>query len=1145
MSVSIRNFYNQANLSNEVSLEVTPFFDTVDASLGYTYDPMLETMYNKVMFSTVDMEYSPQDDIEGYEEFQSHLLYARNQGHMTSMKRGIDENKARREVLANSSFWAQLGAGVFDPVNLIALPFGGPALTLGKAALRGAAGVGALQTGLEAIRYPVDPLATISESALNIGFAAVTGGFISGAISVPMVRRNNALNKTIDSANESYNEGLEFTTLGQMDTEQLKIAQSKPARKLFLNKTDVDLRNESSLNSKTIFGYDKAIESGFFKDGTPIERNALLNIQAKKVELTKGNVLIDQELAIRRLDRDGVESTDKYGIAIGGWAGALISTPFKRILNSKVPDKAKKAIVQLAADSGFLLNLHKLGLTEGPSTYQRAKIMDGEWVGAQSELMKLYGDSIKTRIKTIGGMQVKDASTRIGNKFSKQKNQTSDDFFREVNRKRIMGEKASNASEAEGIEVINKFFKKWEERLEEVGFIGSKKRIESLLAEGRIKKDRIINDFSKYKNPKSDWVDDHNIRLNRLDAQFEEWEFSLATMVDESFVPTKGEPFFPRYYNTDYIKANRTAFAEILTDWFTENPYTYEIGGNLKWKRIDLKDSKQAIDERVEQTIKNILGENLGREDVPNVGAGKSKHIKHRVLDIPNSLIFDFIQQDPLAVMKGYTQKTAAKYQFAKMNNSKSFFEVMDEIIENMHASGNTKKEINKYRRDYTALYESIVTSPMKTSPDRWDNKTAYYLKEAAQLNYLGSAGLSAIPDFAKIIMEHDMGDVIKGLQALLTDTRVTLKGEEAKLVGEAIELIQGNSHFRIVDHITNDITATNTYDRIKNTFYLANGLAPITQFAKTLDSIIRGHSLIDMSRKLSNPEKYGKATKLQKTYLARYNIDERIAAKIAATPYETTANGLILPNTLKWETSIKVDEETLTTFRTALQSGILNTIIMGTPADKPIIVSGVAYIPMRVAKAFNMPEDKIVKGYARVESGLLGLPFQFYSYSLGALSKISMSAAQGQMKNRALGLSMSLGLGMLAVQVKTPDWAFEQMDWDDWFARGFDQSGIAAIYSDLFYTSMQTALAMGAPNITGGIIEPKFPSDDAYGAAIGIGGAGPSIAYDYASAMKEFFIDGNYSEGAKNFTRSLPGARMWFWKGLVNDWTNSFKNWF
>ena len=85
----------------------------------------------------------------------------------------------------------------------------------------------------------------------------------------------------------------------------------------------------------------------------------------------------------------------------------------------------------------------------------------------------------------------------------------------------------------------------------------------------------------------------------------------------------------------------------------------------------------------------------------------------------------------------------------------------------------------------------------------------------------------------------------------------------------------------------------------------------------------------------------------------------------------------------------------------------------------------------------------------------------------------------------------------------------------------------------------------MGGPNITGGVIKPKFPSDDQYGAAIGLGGAGPSIGYDYLSAMKEFFIDGDYSEGAKNFTRSLPGARMWFWKDQMNELTNSFKNWF
>ena len=37
--------------------------------------------------------------------------------------------------------------------------------------------------------------------------------------------------------------------------------------------------------------------------------------------------------------------------------------------------------------------------------------------------------------------------------------------------------------------------------------------------------------------------------------------------------------------------------------------------------------------------------------------------------------------------------------------------------------------------------------------------------------------------------------------------------------------------------------------------------------------------------------------------------------------------------------------------FRSSMSSGIMNTILMGTPADKPLIVDGVAYVPYRIAK--------------------------------------------------------------------------------------------------------------------------------------------------------------------------------------------------
>jgi hypothetical protein len=255
---------------------------------------------------------------------------------------------------------------------------------------------------------------------------------------------------------------------------------------------------------------------------------------------------------------------------------------------------------------------------------------------------------------------------------------------------------------------------------------------------------------------------------------------------------------------------------------------------------------------------------------------------------------------------------------------------------------------------------------------------------------------------------------------------------------------------------------------------------------------------------------------------------------------YENKINDLALKEHNKQP---KIEEETLTAFRSALSSGILNTIMMGTPADKPILVDGVAYVPMNVARMFGMKEDARVRGYSRIESGLLGLPFQFYSYALAATNKVAGSFMQGQMKNRWGGLATAMGAGYLSLMIKTPDFAWDNMDMEDRFARAFDQSGVMALYSDLFYTAMSTSLALGGPNISGGMLNPKFPPREGtmgmVDAATGVGGAGVSITTDYAEGVGQF-LNGEYGEGAKQIMRSLPFARMWFWKNQMNEATNA-----
>ena len=1142
MVYKLTPYRNQLNLGQELSDPNVPFWSTVGASLGYTYDPMLEAIRNKREFTEVDLSYSPKDNLKGYEQYGSSLLYAKNADHMKSLKRGIDENVKRREILENSSFWSQIGAGIFDPINLVTLPLGGPALTIGKTFLRGAVGIGGLQTGLEAIRYPVDPLATVSESALNVGFAAVTGGLLTSAVSVPARMRNNSFNRMVSNAQKAQNEQADLDNISVMiNNKTLSEAQLKTFRNKYSIKTTEDLRVDREKIAKKID--DINVKMGEADPQImPVDRLGKAKLQKSKIYQSKRLAGIDNELGVRHLEIRNTASSDKYAIASGGWVGSLISTPLKRVLGADNIDYAKRTMLEMASDSGVLLNLHKLGMTLAPSIYQRAVIKNGEWVQVYQKVLKEWGDQIDTDAKTFMGVNTSDLAVRAEN-FAGKPNarQTFNDFLIEANRKRTFAEEGATPSEKNAIQELNKFFTKWETRLKATGQIGDEVNIRKLIDDSELELQRLKNAFKdlKTRQPnaprfRTKFFED---KIAKEQSKISENTLSLQTAGD--VMPAGEKSFLPRYWDKNYIKKNREDFEVIISEWYKDNPLIWSKGADNKWVQTNLNDSPEAIASRVKKTVDNILNIADG-EDVPNVGAGKSKHFKHRELDIPNQLVWNYIVQDPIAIMKGYTHKVSGKYEFAKKYGGKDVEDVMDDVTEQMYAAGKTEKEVLAWRKDYYHMHQRVVGSTLERSPDAWDNQVAYYLKEAAQLNYLGSAGISAIPDFAKIMMEHDWQDIIKGLQALLSDNKVTLKGQEAKLVGEAIELIQGNSHFRMVEDITNDVNASTKYDKIKNTFYLANGLAPITHLAKTLDSVIRGHSLIDMSIKLTNK----KASKLEVSYLARYNIDEKMAAKIAATPHETTANGLILPNTLKWETSPKVDDETLTTFRTALQSGILNTIIMGTPADKPIIVDGVAYIPMSVAKAFGMSEHRVVKGYARVESGLLGLPFQFYSYALGAINKITMSAAQGQMKNRTVGLAMSLGLGMMAVQIKTPSFAFDEMTWRDWFARGFDQSGIAALYSDMFYQSLHTGLALSGKNITGGLIQPKFPSDDAYGATIGLGGAGPSIGYDYLKALKDM-VAGDFSEGAKNLIRSLPFMRLWFVKGSTNEFTNKFEDWF
>ena len=1318
------------------------FFDVVGASVGYQYDPIIEYISNAVKFrGEEDPAYRPLEDIEGYEAYRDDLMDAKNAEHMVELKRAIDENLERREILAKATFGQHFFAGLADPINLVALPFGGIGLGVARSFLRTGASVAALQTLQEAGRAPFDPVGTPQEVAINIGSAFVAGGLLGGALSVPASRRAAAFQKTKDAlgtdhaalrADPDVNKNLPAPTserpLSQVENYELDAVTSTAPR--VINKLEESLDEATKLLDERRAAFDAAktpddlrATKDALDDAEEAVNTLSADIKTRKDEYN----MFKRESDLRQADQSVIDGMDNpYGLPKNLWTDSpfykFVSTPMKRTLQDmKIPDNAKKVILGIAGDSGILINMNRLGLRVGPSVYQRASMRDGEWVQVYDELRNIYAAEFGKGKQTILDYDVGGVTQKLAEKAKIQpKNVSFQEYMTNINKKRMRGEAAATDAESRAMKQLDDFYETWEKRLNQTGLIGNMPfyKNKSVLLEGDIAKRQAIVDDLKAKTKRTDAEErrlSHNQRmLSRLKDQKEDIDLQIQAMSDFPMDGKYSEKFHPRYWLQDEIRSRRGEFANILLEWYTKNPYVFVFNEKTgKYARVRTDPNEAA--KRVDETIDKILGlDDVSAESNAFYGYGRSKHFRHRDIDIPNELVLDFIETNPVAVMKAYTAKVAPQFEF-QTKFGKNIDDLLDDVEDEMLAAGVGQLRINKTMRDIRHLNDR-VNGQIIRNPDAMNYKTSIILKDLAMLNYLGSAGFATLPDFAKVMMEHEMGTVFKSLFGVMSDSRVRMTADEGRIAGEIIDILKGDAHLRFSENMINNPLNEGLMSKVRSGFFLLNGVAPMTTIFKKMDAMARGHTLIDYSIKLTR----GEASEMEVAYLARYNIGKQEAAEIANAPWDKTDGGLYLPNTREWTTGrqaqanyvdlgyntivfrygdefnvsrivsdpdeyaaarqrfgwkdkdsgiplgfheyvhnekgvvyidleqiserfaalkampakeakelikknkeklskmpagqaknlfeqgimhaefrlkhidlFKTDKDlqdffllhemfhgkfkkrkgeqdidyerrinnhalkrfkkekpikesktsqgTVENFRTAMNSGIGNTVLMGTPADKPIAVDGVFYVPMHIAKQFGMKPDPKFKGYARIENGLLGMPFQFLSYSFAAANKITASIAQGQVKNRGIAIAAAMGLGYMGMSMKYKDWQMERMDFGEKLARSFDASGVAALYSDLFYTSMGISMALGGPDIGMGIIKPKFKQEESLvDAFTGVAGAGPSYAVDVGRGVIDLF-QGNYGEGSAEILRRLPGAQLHFLKDTTNETARAF----
>ena len=172
----------------------------------------------------------------------------------------------------------------------------------------------------------------------------------------------------------------------------------------------------------------------------------------------------------------------------------------------------------------------------------------------------------------------------------------------------------------------------------------------------------------------------HLNNLGNLLKELDKLDEALDSYKDARLMPANETVMHPRYFNKGEIQKNRGKFKQILVDWYRNNPVIYnrKFDGSYDKQIIQGEDK---LDKYADDIIEKILNDNdeLGF-DSAYFGMGKSKHLTHRTIDIPNKLVFDFIQQNPVQVMAAYIGRTASAYEFNQKFGGRSYDDLVDQI---------------------------------------------------------------------------------------------------------------------------------------------------------------------------------------------------------------------------------------------------------------------------------------------------------------------------------------------------------------------------------------------------------------------------------------------------------------------------------
>lgn len=1111
----------------------------VYASISRWKDPLVALFKTDVSAPREEFDRSVP---ERYKSIAMDLYMTPRQQDFEYKKTLFDKDQLDRATFKNATFGQTVIGAVADPLSAIPIVrFYKGASLLGSAA-NVALTAGSVTAGEEVLRSSVMPGYDPMEGAFNVAASVAVGGLLGGGI----YTGKKAYGNYVDNAH--YRLGQHAQTIREMedfvDRQEILKAMVKGQRPLGITDADT-LRADSMFLSQQMTGKQQVIDR--INNGQlNLPPSAIQTIEADILNMSSQRQAIIDELNIRRLDEglvDGIE--DPYAIASSFFDYVdIMPTPTKSIAKFKLDAGAtpaarealnvfKKTSLLLAGDSSVLYAGQKLGLTVAPSVDINVKLRRGVLYEFENKLGSIWRDA--TSAPKIAPNLVRRV-TKSG--------PTLDEWLNSVNKKRIKGEPLL-PKEMQAAQLMDDYLAKIGDEARQYGVIGSDDFINQriLVAQNRVdnanmKLRKEVDRLLAARQNDSDAAKYWRGQLTKFNDELTELNNSLAYIQSGPVRPMgKKEPFFMRQWDKDRIAIDEAGSKELrrkLTDFIRLNPYgvEYDNASGL-YKPRDLTGDIPAQDRYVDTVIKSILTDN----EPMTSATSRSNRYPSRAINVPNADVIDFINTDFRDVLRTYSHRTGSKIEFAKQFGGQTYDDIADDLVGDLVTNGVAVEKANMLRKDLTILYQRVTATTL-SDPTSLTNRTVQFIKEFTSLNYLGGAGVTAIGDVSKIIFEHGPKNLFKGIVATAESQAWQRQlGSVKSEFGEALELALGVTQQMSLED-TGARVASNAWTTIKNAGFILNGLGPMTVALKSLSGSLAAHNFVDISRRVLD----GSASKFDLEYLMRYGISTKTAKEIAkSAPVEKTANGLFVANIQDWGT-FNVSTETIAAFRAAVAKSVGNTVLSSSPATRFTYADGSIFLPIKQARKIyaGAKEAEDFPGYVRMESGIMTMPFMFYNWSMSAVTNILQTAAQGQSKHRMAGFAAMFGFGYMLAKLRTPDWAWEDMDTDERLSAAFERSGIGAIYSDIALNSLRFSVQAGLNNPENDILPLSFYGEDGFGsAATTILGAGTSTIKDGFDASAKL-AGGDYAEALKEFYLMLPLTGLFWLKEDSNAFINN-----